>query len=517
MKIAKSIIDNSKSYTYSEKLGNGTFKTVYKIPASNQVVAFYFNTEDIKDMGSHKSRLESIVGLYREKIFTPEQQRYWKRFFCWPTDLVENDDGQLGLIMPLYEKNFFFSHNNPNVKRPKLKGKEKNGGWFAIAKHRYVTLPKEERPNWLSMIQICTRLSRAIRKMHSTGLCHSDLSYNNVIVDPQMGGVKIIDVDGLVVPGRYDQMVAGTDSFIAPEIIKTAHLNQNDSKKITHSIYTDRFSLGVLIYKFLFHRDPIRDGCLVPPGRDTQDEEFLLSGEYALFVEDSNNNSNRIKPNHKQFEKLRAIPEAIKWKDTVKLPYTITGPYLSNEIKKCFEEGLHNPTKRPTPSHWENAFIKTTDLLLPCRNSNCSEEWFVACKQNTSNGNMICPFCNKIYDHPIVTMEFMEEQSAGKISAINHKLMVYHNQILYPWHVFKGIIPNENLKNNEQIRIGYFQFHHREWYFTNESLGNMKLINPDNSIGEKIPKGSHIEVNDSTRIIFGDLGISRIGVIQIKK
>ena len=36
--------------------------------------------------------------------------------------------------------------------------------------------------------------------MHAAGLCHSDLSYKNVLIDPEMGHACIIDVDGTVVP-----------------------------------------------------------------------------------------------------------------------------------------------------------------------------------------------------------------------------------------------------------------------------------------------------------------------------
>lgn len=38
--------------------------------------------------------------------------------------------------------------------------------------------------------------------MHAAGLAHSDLSYKNVLIDPVTGSACVIDVDGLVVPGK---------------------------------------------------------------------------------------------------------------------------------------------------------------------------------------------------------------------------------------------------------------------------------------------------------------------------
>lgn len=54
--------------------------------------------------------------------------------------------------------------------------------------------------------------------MHMMGLAHSDLSYKNVLVDPNGGHACVIDVDGLVVPGRFPPDVVGTPDFIAPKL-----------------------------------------------------------------------------------------------------------------------------------------------------------------------------------------------------------------------------------------------------------------------------------------------------------
>ena len=64
------------------------------------------------------------------------------------------------------------------------------------------------------------------------------------------------------------------------------------------------------------------------------------------------------------------------WKDTQKMPYIVTGPYLSELFKRAFIDGLHNPIARPTADEWEQALVKTVDLLQPCQGANCEQKWY---------------------------------------------------------------------------------------------------------------------------------------------
>lgn len=43
----------------------------------------------------------------------------------------------------------------------------------------------------------------------------------------------IIDVDGMVVPGKFPPDVVGTPDFIAPEVMATSHLDKNDPKRFS--------------------------------------------------------------------------------------------------------------------------------------------------------------------------------------------------------------------------------------------------------------------------------------------
>ena len=90
------------------------------------------------------------------------------------------------------------------------------------------------------------------------GLAHSDLSYNNVLVDPVERSACMIDLDGLVVPGLYPAEVIGTAEFIAPEVLSTKHLKKDDPNRVLPSRLTDLHALPVLIYMLLLHRHPLK-------------------------------------------------------------------------------------------------------------------------------------------------------------------------------------------------------------------------------------------------------------------
>ena len=217
----------------------GAVKDVYFAPDKSYVVAFFRNPLDPQG----KERIENIVGKYRHDLFEQEGGEYWKDIFCWPEKIVEYD-GRLGLVVPAYEKCYFFD-SEP------LKGAEKEGKWFASAKNFNKFVPPDEKGNLLSFLRVCIRLSRGVRRLHAAGLAHSDLSYKNCLVDPKTGSACIIDVDGLVVPGLFPPDVLGTPDFMAPEVVATAD-GPKENRELPKRT-TDLHALAVLIYQYLLH------------------------------------------------------------------------------------------------------------------------------------------------------------------------------------------------------------------------------------------------------------------------
>lgn len=479
-----------------EIIGSGGMKDVYFSPDKSYVVAFFRDDQDFQS----RDRLTTVVGAYRERILNQAGGDYWKNLFCWPYALVEHD-GKLGVIAPTYQKQFFFEYGSKNNDFLGIKGKDKEGKWFASASNQNRFLDSRERGDWQNYIRICILLSRAVRRLHAAGLAHSDLSYKNVLVNPVTGASCIIDIDGLVVPGKYPPDVVGTPDFIAPEVIMTGHLKKDDSNRALPCINTDRHALAVLIYMYLLYRHPLRGDKV--HDMDPQKDESLSMGANSLFVEHPTDASNRIKV-------ANVKPTELPWKDTSKIPYSVTGPYLTPLFQRAFIDGLHDPSKRPTADDWEVALVKTIDLIQPCENVGCDQKWYVF--DNSMKPK--CPFCGTSYKGKLPVLNLYSSRKEGNFIPENHRLMVYTNQSLFQWHTSRNVVPNERTNDDQKKREGYFVLHNDVWYLVNERMNElMDVTDP----GDKkfIPVGGRVKLTEGTQLLFSKQDGGRLAVVQL--
>lgn len=481
-----SVLDAAKSYEYVE--GNpvqGGVKDVYFSPDRSYVVAFYRTPLEV----DQKERIKRIVTTYLTNIKGGNASDYFLNdIFRWPYDIVQKDN-LTGIIVPIYHKKFFFAKGY--VGSDIILGGDKVGKWFTAPMFRNQQYPlrldKAELGDWLSYFQIAVNISRGVKKLHQMGLAHSDLSYNNILVDPVTKSACIIDIDGLVVPNLFPPEVIGTADFIAPEVLKTKHLNIKDSNRQLPNQKTDLHALAVLIYMYLLRRHPLKGGKIWD--LDTMKDDLLSMGEKAIFVEHPTDETNRVKLDH--LKKWDAF-----WGDPKKIPYTATGPYLSELFKRAFVDGLHNPILRPIANEWETALMKTVDLIQPCNNPSCNEKWYVFDNSNTPK----CPFCGTPHSGtlPILDLYYKFKDDVWKPE--NHRLMVYHNQYLFKWHVSKKVIRNENLTAEDKKPVGYFTFHQGKWVLVNQSLPSMK----DVTEGKEIPPNTMVELTEGKKILLSN-------------
>lgn len=502
-KTVNSIINSGKSYQFVDngEPMRGGMKDVFFSPDKSYVVAFYRDTQDFNS----KERLKKIVTQYFEAFFLRDKTSgdFYKELYSWPTDVVELDK-KVGIVVPCYKRNFFFKKGYAT--NDLLKGEEKSGKWFASAKFRVdqskTRLDESELGNWLSYFQVCVNIARGVKRLHSAGLAHSDLSYKNVLIDPVSKTAAIIDIDGLVVPGLFPPDVIGTADFIAPEVLATKHLNKTDPNRKLPNRLTDLHALAVLIYMYLLYRHPLRGGNYFGP-METEKEEDLLMGEKALFIEHPTDISNR---NFKR-EYGDNLEKFKPWTDLNKTPYTITGPYLKELFDQAFVTGLHNPNNRPTADAWEQALIKTNDLKLQCSNAKCDQKWFIY--NNTKNTN--CPFCRTKYNHSIPVLDFFYQFKPNVWKPENQRLVIYNNSTLHQWHANRNVIRNERLTDADKARLGYFSFHNGKWIFVNEKLTSMKDVTED----KQVPIGAMVEITDGKKLLLSKEDGGRVVIISI--
>lgn len=487
-KVTLTASDGSTVEFYDEIKAQGGVKDVYFSTDKTYVVAFYR-----KNLSpAEKDRLSNIVGPYHKRIFESPEGNYWKEYLIMPTKLVKWND-KTGVVLPFYPKRFFF------IGGP-FDGQEKQGKWFASAKLRNRFLPADQKGTWLSNVHMCLKIARAVRRLHAAGLAHSDLSYKNVLVDPISGNACIIDADELVVPGKYDAGVLGTPDFIAPEVMATRELKLGDPNKKLPSINTDRHALAVLIYMYLLNRHPLRGGKVwdIDPAKD----EAMSMGEKALFIEHPTDKTNRVKP--QDLDKSQ-LPQG----DPSKLPYTICGPYLKKLFDRAFIDGLHNPSARPSAAEWEDALVKTCDLVQPCQNPNCEAHWYVF--DNTTKPR--CPFCGQEYKGQLPILNFYYAPSHGKYMSENYRLMVYDKQTLYKWHSNNLVSANEKTSAEDKKPVGDFHFHNGQWILINRRLPDMYDVTDK----KPITIGGYVPLTDGRQILLDKGQGGRLIVVQLVK
>lgn len=479
----------------NEVKAQGGVKDVMFSPDRSYVVAFYREPAD----AASRERLLEITGRYRERIFGQAGGDYLKNLYCWPTAVVEHE-GRLGVVVPFYRDCFFFEYGSRNDDRMLgIRGKEKVGKWFASPGHRARFLDPRELGDWMRHLRACVTLARAVRRMHMAGLSHSDLGYNNCLIDPTTGQACLIDLDGLVVPGRHPPAVIGTPDFIAPEVIMSAHLAMGDPQRKLPSCATDQHALAVLVYMYLLYRHPLRGDKVHDPDDAQQDEELMM-GAGALFVEHPDDRSNRIRA-----ENLR--PSELPWKDTGRLPYMITGPYLSELFERSFMQGLHQPALRPTADEWETALVKTVDLLQPCANPACEQKWYPFDNSTLPH----CPFCGTPHRGRLPVLNLYSAHEKGRFLPDNHRVMVFDGQSLFRWHENRFIFPNEKLSAEDARRVAYFVAHQGDWYLVNERLAGMRDVRS----GCDIPVGDKVLLEEGAQILLSREVGGRLLLVQM--
>lgn len=493
-KIIKLTATDGSAIEYVDKVvGSGAMKDVYFSPDKSYVVAFFRDKQDFNS----RERLENITGIYRERIFNQQGGDYWQDLFCWPTKMVERQ-GRVGVVCPTYQHQFFFKYGSANNDFLGIRGKEKEGKWFTSAKNQNKFLDARERGDWFKYFQICIRISRAVKRLHAAGLAHSDLSYKNVLIDPSTGRSAIIDIDGLVVPGKYPPDVLGTPDFIAPEVIATQHLELTDPNRKLPSITTDRHALAVMIYMYLLYRHPLRGGKV--HDLDSNKDEELSMGTKALFVEHPTDASNRVKSNQLQDSQ---IPQA----DPTKVSYSVCGPYLVELFNRAFIDGLHNPSVRPTADEWEQGLLKTVDLMQPCQNPKCWNKWFPF--DNSTKPR--CPFCGTSYVGQLPILNLYSSRVSDSFTPDNYRLMVYNNQYLYQWHANRNVSPNERLTDEQKKPLGYFVFHQNKWLLINQRMPDLE----DLTEKKKIAINEAVELTDNKQILLSREDGGRLVVVQL--
>jgi hypothetical protein len=480
----KATLKDGRTIDYlPEAIGSGAMKEVFFTPDHQSVVCFYHDPKAIHDI-ARQQRLERILTknnptVAREKGGAAPSEvdaAYYRNLFCWPTGVVLKP--RLGIVAPTYPKHFFFQ-TGPDF----IKGKEKNGMRFIGPRNRALLekFAPAELGDFRNFFFLCIKMARAVARLHNAGLAHSDLSPNNVLVDPTQGASIVIDVDSLVVEGLFPPDVLGTKGYIAPEVLSTCQLPIHDPQRKHPNARTDLHALAVLLYQYLLRRHPL-DGKRIPTQATSAEEQELLSyGKEALFSENPADASNR--PEEKNYIGCAAL-----------------GPLLRDLFQRAFVKGLHAPNDRPSGLEWVRGLVKTLDLLRPCASKTCTHKWFVLADAKAVK----CPFCGTKPHGPVPLLKLLTRRG-GQSLADGH-LAVYHYLSLMRWHAFSDVWPGPEADPTPQA---YFAFHQGQWLLINQHLA--ALTTP---AGNVVPPGQAVVLRPGETIRLGPEPTGRLAEVE---
>jgi DNA-binding helix-hairpin-helix protein with protein kinase domain len=347
---------------------------------------------------------------------------------------------------------------------------------------KWLNLHPEHCGTWNGRVTMALRLTQGIKRMHQSGLCHSDLSDNNLFGNAKSGDAVIIDLDGLVVPGLpfAQAVVMGTLGYMSPE------LTSGDVQ--SPSIATESHSLAVLIYQLLLLRHPL-DGPLRHNLTDATKDEVLSYGANALYSEHPEDRSNR--------------PAGPIWTSDE------LGSRIATLMRRVFVDGLHDPSNRPQAWEWEAALIELGQQTVECGNSSCPFGGFPL-PDGPVDGMLRCPWCGTKWAGgplPILTLLDPVAGQVGRFTAVS-RIVGKTGAGLKEWQTKTRQAPTPFDAGQPWVELVPADGDDG-WYLVNRSAPRMEASSGD-GVWREVPAGQAVRVVPGRYVRFDQDPASRV-------
>ena len=449
------LADGSKVACENQPFAEGGDGILYLALDGQHVIKLYKHAEPWR-----RQVTEAILNQYN----AVKEHRYWEPLFAWPNAVVLKP--RLGIQM------------NRIVGQQPLAN-------FVNYKYRMQRLTPAERGTWQGYVAGAIKVARLMRRLHNLGLCHSDLSENNIFINPVSGQVTLLDCDCLVVPGFLPAIVAGTKGYMAPELMD----GLLQGKAIKPSIQTDLHALAVILYRMLLILDPLRGPKQHHP--DSALDDLLMYGADALFIEHPTDQSNRPR---------MSLPSI-----------ALLGPDMQKLVLQAFVDGLHNPERRPSAALWERELLRMYDRIVPCENPDCDFKAFVLLEQPQ------CPWCGTKLSHPPTLPLLQLYRKVGKSWARDGNYTIAGNggRTLHVWHTNPAKTPGPETDNTVLAHIHY-EPTTDTWYLVNHTLNALQVVSSPTG-SQPVAPHARIALSDGQQILFGDPDSSRVAFVQFQR
>ena len=226
------------------------------------------------------------------------------RAIAWPQNMLFDEQGIFrGFLMPRISGALQLNH-------------------IYNAKLRRISAPGF---TWHYLHVTAMNVASIMGALHNKGYVVGDLKTDNFLVTDR-ALVSIIDTDSFQIQTQDDLFCCsvGSEGFIPPELLGV------DLAFVERNVYQDAFGLAILIHLLLLGYHPFSSSFSgqvrgIPLSRDE-----AIAGGFSLY---SKNFSGDLPPYVIEKEALH--------------------PSVQEAFFRCFNEGLQDPTKRPTADEWQ--------------------------------------------------------------------------------------------------------------------------------------------------------------------
>jgi len=259
---------------------------------------------------------------------SPQVYDRYPYMLCWPTEMLYDNVGFRGFIMPLAFEGSIELYDLCSYSKTKNMGVE----WS----EKY----DRKKQSITDRLKLCVNLSIAVHSVHALeSYVFVDLKPKNILVSLD-GKVSVIDCDSVQITEDHNVQFCAN--------VATAEYSPPESEKLTPAANEinkswDYFSLGVIIYEILFGIHPYA-------------ATFTGKYEKCISLDEKIAHGLYVYGNKKNY--LRKLPEPHKTHD--KTPKAIRDYFY-----RTFEIGNSIPNKRTSAQEWGMMLTKVINELPP--------------------------------------------------------------------------------------------------------------------------------------------------------
>jgi len=310
---------DGRKLTLSETRKSGGEGKIYSLKGNQFLCAKIYYDKSITG-----ELVEKITAMIKNAPEDPTWSVIGYRSIAWPIDVVFFDRERTrfaGYTMPFIDTKVFKESHTYYDPADRIR---EFGGTFT----------------WKYLVTAAFNIANAVTAVHQKGHCIGDLRECNILVSPNTL-ITFVDCDSFQIrdstTGKVFYTRVGTGEFLPPEL-HSVNFKDSDHDRI----YSDRFALGILIFKFLMMgahpyqaKGPAMDNIPSTEGK-------IIKGLFPYCY------NKGVKP-----------PDYAP-------PYEIMPLSLRNLFSRCFVEGHKSPSKRPTAKEWLDVLRDTIDKLKEC-------------------------------------------------------------------------------------------------------------------------------------------------------